>query len=61
MKKFEYHRRNKNEANPIFEGDRQRQVGEFTMIIRSPRGNETAPTTVATVHLDAGEFVEELP
>lgn len=60
MKKFEYHRRNKNETNPIFEGDRQRQNGEFTMIIRNPRGSETIPVTVATIHLDEGEFVEEL-
>jgi hypothetical protein len=60
MKKFEYYRRNSNEANPIFEGDRQRQEGELTKIIRDPRGRETVPTTVAIIHLDIGEFVKEL-
>jgi hypothetical protein len=34
--------------------------GEFVEVIRFPQNGETATTKVAIIHLEAGEFVEEL-
>ncbi|MHB1958723.1 MAG: hypothetical protein ACYCO5_06795 [Acidobacteriaceae bacterium] len=59
MAMFRYHRHSKK-PNPVFEGDRMKQEGEFVEILRYPRNGETATARVAIIHLEAGEFVEEL-
>lgn len=59
MTKFKWHR-SIPETDVIFEGDRSKLEGEFVEILRSPRNDETAVARVAIIHLDAGEYVEEL-
>ena len=60
MAMFEYHRRNKNGPNPVYEGDCMKREGEFVEILRYPRNRETVTARVAIIHLEASESVEEL-